>query len=307
MKKFDITVFTSTYNRSYTLGQLYISLKNQTYKNFEWIIIDDGSVDDTESIVKKFILEKLINIKYIKQKNSGKHVAINNGVEIARGELFFIVDSDDYLTPNSLELILNTWNSIEKKDLFIGVGGRKLIKNKGSQNFKFKEKYKDANTIEFNLKYKNFQDKAEVFETEKLKKYKFKKFEGENFMTEAVVWYKMAEDGYKMRWFNEDIYVCEYLEDGLTFNYYKQRINNINSTCYSYNLLSSYRLPLRFKFRYKINYFRYGLYKYNKEYLYKNLNDKDFWRVSFFIGRILKEIDKFKNKLYKRKEVYLWN
>ncbi|MGG7161200.1 glycosyltransferase family 2 protein [Clostridium baratii] len=296
MGKIDITVFTTTYNRGYTLERLYNSLKRQTHKNFEWIIIDDGSLDNTESIVKGFILENLVDIKYIRQENSGKHIAINNGVEQASGELFFIVDSDDYLTINSLELILKVWNSIEEKNSFIGVGGRKLIKNSESKSFNFKEKYYDADSINFNLKYKNFQDKAEVFETEKLKKYKFKQFKDEKFMTEAVVWYRMSEDGYKIRWFNEDIYICEYLSDGLTSNYYRQRINSIDSTCYSYNLLSSYKVPLKFKFRYKINYFRYGLHKYNKKYLYKNLKNKSFWRISFIIGKSLKSVDKIIHK-----------
>lgn len=296
MKNFDITVFTPTYNRAYTLERLYISLKKQTYRNFEWVIIDDGSVDNTENIVRGFILENLINIKYIKQKNSGKHVAINNGVEIAKGELFFIVDSDDYLPKDSLESILNTWNSIEEKSSFIGVGGRRLIKNKGTQKFSFKEKYKDANAIDFNLRYKNFQDKAEVFETEKLKKYKFKKFKDENFMTEAVIWYKMAQDGYKIRWFNYDIYICEYLPDGLTNNYYERRIKNIDSTCYSYNLLSSYKLPLKFKFRYKVNYFRYGLLKYTEKKLIEDLKDKSFLRISIFLAKFLKFTDSYKHK-----------
>ena len=75
-----ITVFTPTYNRGYIISELYESLTQQTFKNFEWLIVDDGSSDETESIINQFINENKINIKYKKQKNSGKHVAINNGV-----------------------------------------------------------------------------------------------------------------------------------------------------------------------------------------------------------------------------------
>lgn len=101
-----LTIFTPSYNRAYILPKLYESLKRQTDKRFEWVIVDDGSVDDTESLVNGWINESLININYQKQQNQGKHIAINTGVEMANGELFFIVDSDDQLTLNAVERYL---------------------------------------------------------------------------------------------------------------------------------------------------------------------------------------------------------
>ena len=94
-----VTIFTSTFNRCHLLGRLYKSLQNQTCKDFEWIVIDDGSTDKTESFVKSLLTESNpFQITYIKKENGGKHRAINDGVKIAKGRLFFIVDSDDYLT-----------------------------------------------------------------------------------------------------------------------------------------------------------------------------------------------------------------
>ena len=100
-----ITVFTPTYNRAHLLQMLYDSLCKQTFNDFEWLIVDDGSKDDTESVVNTFIAEDRLDIRYIKQSNGGKHRAINRGVAEANGDLFFIVDSDDYLSNNGLELI----------------------------------------------------------------------------------------------------------------------------------------------------------------------------------------------------------
>lgn len=289
-----ITVFTPTYNRAYVLRNCYESLKDQTYRNFEWIIYDDGSSDNTKEIIAEFIKEASIDIRYYYGENKGKHFAINQGTELAEGELFFIVDSDDYLTKNSLELVYRAWESIplkEKKD-FIGVSGRRHLVNKENKEFNFNTKYYDTDAITFNLIDNNLQDKAEVYVTEKLKQYKFPYFEGENFMTEAVLWYQLAEEGYKIRWFNEDIYICEYLEDGLSANFYKKRVESIQSTCDSYNKLGSYTLPKKYKVRYKINYFRYGLSKFSLTKLVKGLQSKDYMLFSVIVGYIMYLNDK---------------
>lgn len=292
-----ITVFTPTYNRGYIINKCYESLKKQSFKEFEWLIYDDGSSDNTRKIVDDFIKEGKVNIRYYYRKNAGKHVAINRGTELAKGELFFIVDSDDYLTEDSLKLVNDAWKSIRvnDKNKYAGVAGRRYLVNKDNKHFNFNMKYYDADSIRFNLIDNNIQDKAEVYSTEVLRKYKFPEFDGENFMTEAVVWYKIAEDGYKIRWFNDDIYVCEYLEDGLTANFYEKRIKAIKGTCDSYNKLSSFNLPLKYKLRYKINYFRYGLNKYSIYKLYEKLIEKQFAIFAVTFGYLLFIKDKKRN------------
>ena len=102
-----ITILTPTYNREGTLRKLFESLQKQTSKDFEWIVIDDGSKDNTEALVKEFIDKaEGYPVTYLKQENSGKHVALNNGIGKAQGELIFIVDSDDWLSDNAVETIL---------------------------------------------------------------------------------------------------------------------------------------------------------------------------------------------------------
>ena len=116
-----VTVFTPTYNRAYILEQLYRSLCSQTCKNFEWLIVDDGSTDNTCELVALWSQENKFSIRYYLQKNGGKHRAINKGVELAQGELFYIVDSDDQLPPNSINDILCIYSDVCDDDSFAGV------------------------------------------------------------------------------------------------------------------------------------------------------------------------------------------
>src|SRR5690554_5941382 len=150
-----ITIFTPTYNRAKTLPRLYNSLKNQTNQNFEWVIVDDGSSDNTEELVSNWINEKNISITYYKQVNGGKHRAINKGLDLAKGELFFMVDSDDYLTKDSLETI-NTYNNTYSNENIIGFAFRRKYSDDVVIGSKFPQKAFISNHIEktyfFNVK-----------------------------------------------------------------------------------------------------------------------------------------------------------
>lgn len=210
-----VTVFTPTYNRGHLLGRLYESLKAQSDRRFEWLIVDDGSTDDTADIVAPWLAQKELPVTYIRTENGGKHRAINHGISIAHGEIFFIVDSDDWLAPNAIERIFYWENSIAGEKNFAGVAGLKCSATGEMLGQTFSEEFLDATSLE-RKKYKIIGDKSEAFYTEILKKYPFPEFEGENFLTESVVWERIAHDGYKIRWFNEPIYYCEQGADGLT-------------------------------------------------------------------------------------------
>lgn len=214
-----ITVFTPTYNRGYIIKKLYDSLCRQTFHDFEWIVVDDGSSDNTEELFKSFS-DDSFPITYVKVKNGGKHRAINKGVGLAQGELFFIVDSDDYLTDTALEQIDKVARSIplSEKNEFAGVCGEKGHTEVSAVGTSFDGKYLDITMLE-RKKYGISGDKAEVFYTEVLKKYPFPEYEGEKFVTECVVWDRIAHDGLKLRFFNEIVYICDYLPDGLTAKY----------------------------------------------------------------------------------------
>jgi glycosyltransferase involved in cell wall biosynthesis len=211
-----ITVFTPTYNRDYIIGKLYKSLQEQTYANFEWLVIDDGSSDNTKEMFEEWVTENnKFSIRYYKVENGGKHRAINKATNLARGELFFIVDSDDYLTEDALESIVKWEGKLGDQELFCGVSGNRGKNKNEFWGKTFDGEYIDATYIDRG-RYNIAGDKAEVFYTSILKNYKFVEFEGENFITEATVWDRMAYDGYKIRYFNKIIYISDYLNDGLT-------------------------------------------------------------------------------------------
>lgn len=215
-----ITIFTPTFNRDYTIERLYESLKNQKSKNFEWIVIDDGSIDNTKNIFLDILSKKNdFEIIYYFQKNGGKHRAINKGIDLSNSELFFIVDSDDYLIENATKEIENWYRTINEKEKinFAGIAGAKGYSKEKYVGtiFNTDKEFIDCTSLE---RKKNGikGDKAEIFFTNILKKFKFPEIEGENFLTEGIVWNRIASKNLKIRWFKKIIYICDYLEDGLT-------------------------------------------------------------------------------------------
>lgn len=210
-----LTIFTPTYNRLHLLERLYHSLLSQTNKNFEWIVVDDGSDDGTYEYVNNLKELGLIKIQISKQKNLGKHVAINKGVSRAKGDYFFIVDSDDYLPSNAVEKIIDLFDQIPNHEKFAGISGIRVTPENILVGKTFDKNYIDCTALERN-KYGIEGDKAEVYYTNILKKYPFPIFKNENFLTESVVWYRIANDGYKIRWTNEPFYICDYQIGGLS-------------------------------------------------------------------------------------------
>ena len=208
MNLVKVTVFRPTYNSGYILNQCYKSLKKQTCKDFEWIIINDGSTDNTEDLVKDWLEEKNgFKIKYIKTKNGGKHRAINKALDLAEGYLFFILESDDYLTEDAIDKVIKAEETIKNnKEHYAGIAMAKGYSKQEIVGTTFNGNYIDATSIE-RKKYNINGDKAEVFYTDILRKNKFPEFEGENFVTEALVWNRIARQGYKIRWFQDIIYI----------------------------------------------------------------------------------------------------
>lgn len=215
-----LTVFTATYNRADLLKRLYESLKQQTEKRFEWLIIDDESTDNTVSNIQQWVGENNgFEINVVKQTHGGKHRALNVGFDIAKGDYFFIVDSDDQLTTDAIENIYKWILQIDPLDKYAGISGLKISEKgivwggSGHNNYE----YIDATGFE-RRKLDLCGDKAEIYKTSILRENKFPEFEGEDFVTEEVCWLNIAHKGYKLRWHNTPIYICEYLEDGLTKN-----------------------------------------------------------------------------------------
>ncbi|TXC92361.1 glycosyltransferase family 2 protein [Metabacillus litoralis] len=253
-----ITVFTPTYNRAFIIEKLYRSLQQQTYTNFEWLVIDDGSMDSTEELFKLWTKDNnSFSIRYFKVENGGKHRAINKATDLAKGDLFFIVDSDDYLIDDALESIIEWEKTIENSEFFCGISGNRGKSRSDYIGTSFNGEYIDASSLERN-KCNITGDKAEVFYTNIIKNYKFDEIEGENFITEATVWDRLAYDGYKIRWFNKTIYICDYLEDGLTNNMERIFSNNPTGTAiYIKQQIKYYKCNLKGRFSYYHLYYEF--------------------------------------------------
>lgn len=252
-----ITVFTPAYNRAHLLGRLYESLVAQTCQDFEWIVVDDGSTDDTRTVVAGFITEGKLNIRYYHQENGGKHRAINRGVKEARGELFFIVDSDDYLLPSSISLLLDNYTPIQNDLSFSGVSGRKAFHDMSLIGKQLDFEMIDCTFFHFKHKLGVTADVAEAYRTDVMKKYPFPDFENEKFCPEAYVWYEIAKAGYKLRFFNKAIVICEYLSDGLTANITKLRVKSPLASVLTYYELWSSQTIMSKRIKGAINYWRF--------------------------------------------------
>ena len=192
-----ITIFTPTYNRAHTLERLYDSIKGQTGCPFEWVIVDDGSSDDTERMVAKWqnSSKEAFELRYFRQENSGKHVAWNKGLQEARGDIFFPVDSDDYLTPNALECIVAMAATVgEGDENIIAVSGTGLFpgaKLSGGKLESMGDDYLDYSSITRRTEGIS-GDLAEAFFTEKLRAYPFPVFPDERFVPEAVIFNRFS-------------------------------------------------------------------------------------------------------------------
>lgn len=217
-----VSILTPTYNREYIIETLYNSLKHQSDKNFEWIVIDDGSTDKTEKLFNRIVKENFIKIKYFKKYNGGKHTALNYGINYCNGEITIIVDSDDYLEIDAVKKIRQRSEGVLNRINIAGVSFRKKsIKTNKVIGARLEVGTIEATFLEYRYNYKITGDLAECYKTDILKKYKFPIFDDEKFVPEALIWNRISKK-YKMIFYNDAIYCCEYLSDG-----YSQRFNEL--------------------------------------------------------------------------------
>lgn len=211
-----ITVFTPTFNRGRLLGRIHRCLQEQTAQGFEWLIVDDGSVDNTEDVVGQWMADANFPLRYVRQENSGKHVAINRGVSLAEGALFMVLDSDDRLLPAALERVWHWWTSIPEKErpTFAGVAGHYAYPLGKLVGTRFPTDVLDANAVELRTRYRVRGDKLQVYRTELLRQYPFPEDLG-RFVTEGLVWNRIART-YKLRCVNEVWGEVGYQPDGLS-------------------------------------------------------------------------------------------
>ena len=220
-----LSIITPTYNRAKELERVYESLKKQTSKDFEWLIIDDGSVDETKIIVKGFLKNKNLNINYIYKENGGKPSAYNKGVEIAKGEVLLCLDSDDLLVEDAVKTILDDYKGIKNISEIAG-----LVYNclNLTTNELIGTNLPD-NVIDtyYNIydKHQVKGDKMQVIKKEIAIKYPFPIINKEKFVPEALINNRLSLK-YKFLYKDKDLKLVEYQDNGYSANYFNLVKNN---------------------------------------------------------------------------------
>ncbi|WP_251712574.1 glycosyltransferase family 2 protein [Lactococcus ileimucosae] len=253
---YSLTILTPTYNRAYVLPKLYESLTGQTNLEFTWLVVDDGSSDNTEELINEFIKEEKIKIVYIKQENGGKHRALNTGAKAVTTDAVFVVDSDDYLTSDAVETILSSWN-IVKENALMGISLLRGYSETEVIGEEFPENYliKNFNEVRYNMGIKG--DKAEIIDAEIMKSSPFPDIPSERFMSEGVAWKEMAKKGDSL-FINKIIYITEYLEDGYTSSGRMLLINNPLGAMLNAKMAMTDEFTLKVRLRNALLYIAYG-------------------------------------------------
>lgn len=236
--KKGVTIFTPTYNREKTLLRLYESLLNQNSNDFEWLIVDDGSTDNSKEVIKRFQAEDKIKIRYIYQKNQGKSAAYNLGVKNAKYNLFFCVDSDDFVGNNVINQIQKVNEIIFDKMNVVGIMGYKKNISLNKKNTKLiNENY--LTVSELYRRYHFNDEIALIYKTNILIDYPFPVIEGEKFVPEGYLYDQLDLIG-SCYFIKDYIYYYEYQSDGYTNNSINLLKNNINGyILYSKNRLEN--------------------------------------------------------------------
>lgn len=219
-----LTIFTPAYNRAHTLGRTYASLQRQTCNDFEWLIVDDGSTDNTEELVRVWIEEATFKIRYIKQSNQGMHGAHNTAYDNITTELNVCIDSDDWMPDDAVEKIVNCWRSVSDKNI-AGIVGLDIIENGDVIGTKFQSSGLRT-TLQGFYADGGRGDKKLVYRTDIINSYpKYPLFEGERYVGLAYK-YMLIDQDYRLVTLNEPLVVVEYQTDGSSMNMYNQYWKN---------------------------------------------------------------------------------
>ena len=253
-----ITVLTPTFNRGGGLQSLWDSLQKQTVKDFEWLVVDDGSTDGTKNLITQLQEKSDFPIRYIYKNNGGKHTALNVGIQTICSELTFIVDSDDCVTDDAVESILKIHKKYRSQNNICGYAFLRVFPDGKVNGKKFDVDEKIGSYIDVRVNGDDTgADKAEVFKTHCLKEFPFPEYPNEKFLGEDLVWVRMARK-YEMVHINKAIYVGNYLEDGLTNNRRKHNIASPIGCMHRAEEFMESDLKTRYRIKGGLQYIVYG-------------------------------------------------
>ncbi|SDM77741.1 glycosyltransferase family 2 protein [Bacillus sp. OK048] len=263
-----LTVFTPTYNRAYTLHLCYESLKRQKSKDFVWLIIDDGSTDNTRGLVERWILEKAIPIRYHFQDNQGMHGAHNTAYELIDTELNVCIDSDDYMADDAVEKIKNFWNKFGCKK-YAGIVALDASPDGEIIGTKMPGNLKDSTLSNLYAKHKVKGDKKLVYRSELTRETPpYPIFPGEKYCPLSYK-YILIDQEYPLLVLNEILCYVEYLEDGSSMNIIRQYKKNPRSFSFFRMIAMAHAPSFKERFRESIHYVSSNIMIKNSKFLFE--------------------------------------
>lgn len=261
-----LTVFTPTYNRAYTLHLCYESLKRQSCKDFEWLIIDDGSTDNTKELVAGWMEESSIPIRYHFQENKGMHGAHNAAYERIETELNVCIDSDDYMADDAVEKITKFWKEAGS-NRYAGIVGLDVSQSGEVIGTALPGHLEHSTLSDLYALYQVKGDKKLVYRTELTSKYPpYPLFPGEKYCPLSYK-YILIDQDYPLLLMNEVLCVVEYMQDGSSLNIIKQYKINPHGFSFFRKIAMAYAPSLKDSIREAIHYVSSSIIIRNKNFL----------------------------------------
>lgn len=260
-----LTVFTPSYNRAYCLHQCYESLLRQTCTDFEWLIIDDGSTDNTRELVQGWIEDARIPVRYIYKENGGMHTGYNVAYDNIQTELAVCIDSDDYMPDDAVEKIVTFWQE-NKDDRYAGIIGLDITA-KGDLIGTRLPDVKSATVYDLYNRMGVKGDKKQVYRTELIRPFRSPQFEGEKLFPTCYKYF-LVDLTHEMLVLNEPFVVVEYLPDGYTKNIIKLYKKNLKNFIFYRKFIMTYpNATLWHRYRFAIHYVAESLLAKNVHFL----------------------------------------
>lgn len=280
-----LTILTPIYNRANLLPQVFACLQKQTDMDFEWIIIDDGSIDNSLQVAQSFQTD-LFCIQVLSKPNGGKHTALNFTHPYIHGKYVLILDSDDSLTENAVDTVKREWQKYQhntKIGMLIFLRGN----NKAIPFCTVSQYNRPVDFMTCKRTHILGRDCCEVIRTDLFKQFSFPEFPGEKFVSESALWNRISQD-YQCVYINQIVYICAYLSDGLTQAGRALRIKNPKGGMYVANTELTPKNSLKKRLKYGMLYSCYGKFSgYTFKQLAKTCSNKTIFYTTYLVGLIL--------------------